>query len=149
MPVSKLLIQWDLPAEIAVLQHELGHISDKYWKPSFSPVKDLELQRLIRLASLVSPDAQMGYHLCYGDFAHEHFVQPSDMTLLVDLANAIIEKVSPLHQINYVHMPVPKDRTDQKFFLPLKDLKLEGAKLFLGVVHAHDAQGTRERLDAA
>ena len=123
--------------------------SDMYWRPYLSPVKDGVLQRLIRFTLLVSPDDEMGHHLCYGDLGHEHFVQPSDMSLLVDLANAIIEKISPLHQINYVHMPVPKDRTDEKFFLPLKDLKLEGAKLFLGVVHAHDAQGTRERLEAA
>lgn len=149
IPASELSIQWDLPTEIAVLEHELGHIDDRYFKPYFSPVKDGVLQRLVQLASLVSPEAEMGYHLCYGDFRHEHFVQPSDMGLLVDLANAIVDKISPLHQITYFHMPVPKDRTDEKYFSPLKDLKLHGAKLFLGVVHAHDAKGTRERLDAA
>ena len=149
IPASELSIQWDLPTEIAVLEHELGHTQDRYWKPYFSPVKEGVLQRLVQLASLVSPDAELGYHLCYGDFGHEHFVQSSDMGLLVDLANEIVEKISPLHRIDYLHMPVPKDRTDEKFFSPLKDLKLAGTKLFLGVVHAHDAQGTKERLDAA
>jgi len=149
IPPSELSIQWDLPTEIAILEHELGNTGDPYLKPYFSPVKDGILQRLVRLAAVVSPDAEMGYHLCYGDFGHEHFVQPSDMSLLVDLANAIVEKVSPLHRIAYFHMPVPKDRKDEKYFSPLKELELHGAKLFLGVVHAHDEQGTRERLDVA
>ena len=149
IPATELLIQWDLPTEIAVLEHELGHTDDRYWKPYFSPVKDGVFQRLVRLASLVSPDTEMGYHLCYGDFGHVHFVQPSDMSVSVDLANAIVEKISPLHQISYFHMPVPKERIDEKFFSPLNGLKLDGAKLFLGLVHAHDAQGTRERFDAA
>jgi len=149
IPPSELSIQWDLPTEIAILEHERGNTDDPYWKPYFSPVKDGILQRLVRLAADVSPDAQMGYHLCYGDFGHEHFVQPSDMSLLVDLANAIVEKVSPLHRIAYFHMPVPKDRKDERYFSPLKKLELDGAKFFLGVVHAHDEHGTRERLDVA
>ena len=149
IPASELSIQWDLPTEIAVLEYELGHIDGRHWKPYFSPMKDGVLRRLVQLASLVSPEAEMGYHLCYGDLGHQHFIQPSDMGLMVDLANAIVEKISPLHQISYFHMPVPKDRTDEKYFAPLKDLEIHGAKLFLGVVHAHDAQGTRERLDAA
>ena len=149
VPPSELSIQWDLPTEIAILEHEQGNMDDRYWKPYFSPVKDGILQRLVRLAGVVSPDAEMGYHLCYGDFGHEHFVQPSDMSLLVDLANAIAENVSPLHRIAYFHMPVPKNRRDERYFSPLEDLELHGARLFLGVVHAHDEHGTRERLDVA
>lgn len=149
VPPSELSIQWDLPTEIAILEHERGNIDDRYWKPYASPVKDDILQRLVRLAADVSPDAEMGYHLCYGDFGHEHFVQPSDMNLLVDLANAIVAKVGPLHRIAYFHMPVPKKRKDERYFSPLKGLELHGAKLFLGLVHAHDEHGTRERLDVA
>ncbi len=149
IPPSELSIQWDLPTEIAILEHEKGNIEDRYWKPYSLPVKDSILQRLFRLATDISPDAEMGYHLCYGDFGHEHFVQPSDMRLLVDLANAIVEKVTPLHRIAYFHMPAPKERKDERYFSPLKDLNLHGAKLFLGVVHAHDEHGSRERLDVA
>lgn len=149
VPASELSVQWDLPTEVAVLEHELGHTNDRYWKAYFSPVMDGILQRLVRLAAVVSPDVQMGYHLCYGDFGHEHFVQPSDLSLLVELANAIIEKVSAFHRIAYFHMPVPKDRKDEEYFSPLKDLNMSGTKLFLGVVHPHDEHGTKERLDAA
>ena len=55
IPASKLSIQWDVPTEVALLEHDLGNIHDKYWKPYFSPVKDGILQRLVRLASAVEP----------------------------------------------------------------------------------------------
>ena len=149
VPTSELSIQWDLPTEVAVLEHELGHIDDKYWKAYFSPVKDGILKRLIQLAKVVDPDVEMGYHLCYGDMGHKHFIEPSDTGLMVELANEIVERVSPVHRVAYFHMPVPKDRKDEEYFSPLKGLDLHSADLFLGVVHPHDQYGTRERLDAA
>ena len=149
IPTSELSIQWDLPTEVAVLEHELGHLDTKYSKAYFSPVKDGILQRLIRLAKAVDADVEMGYHLCYGDLGHKHFVEPSDTGLMVELANDIVENISPVHRIAYFHMPVPKDRKDREYFSPLKGLDLHGADLFLGVVHPHDEHGTRERLDAA
>ena len=149
IPASELTIQWDLPTEIAALEYELGRIQDRYWKPYFSPVKGGILQRLVRLAQAVDRDVEMGYHLCYGDFGHAHFVQPADMSVMVDFASAIVEKVGPTHHVAYFHMPVPKDRTDETYFSPLKSAALSGAKLFLGVVHANDESGTKERLQAA
>lgn len=149
IPASELTIQWDLPTEIAMLEYELGHTHDRYWKPYFSPVKEGILQRLVRLAAAVAPDVEMGYHLCYGDMGRVHFVQPSDTSLLVELANAIVETIGPHHRIAYFHMPVPKDRADEGYFLPLKNLNLLGAKLVLGVVHPHDENGTKKRLETA
>ena len=149
VPPSELTIQWDLPAEIAALEYERGNTGDRYWKAYFSPVKAGILDRLRRLAKAVNTKAEMGYHLCYGDFAHQHFVQPPDTELSVELANAIIKNVSPVHPIAYIQMPVPKDRVDEAYFSPLKNLKLQETKLFLGVVHPNDEAGTKRRLKAA
>ena len=149
IPASDLAIQWDLPTEVAALEYERGGIQDRYWNSYFAPVKEGIVDRLIRLAEAVGPDVEMGYHLCYGDFNHAHFLQPKDLGLLVDLANTIIQNVGPVHRVSYFQMPVPKDRTDEAYFLPLKALKLNSSKLFMGVVHAHDEEGTRRRLEAA
>ena len=149
IPPSELVIQWDLPAEIAALEYERGGTDDRYWKAYYSPVKAGTLDRLSRLAAAVDPKAEMGYHLCYGDLGHVHFVQPPDLELPVELANAIMEKITPIHPVAYVQMPVPKDRTDEAYFNPLKDLKLPGTKLFTGVVHPNDEAGTKKRLEAA
>lgn len=46
-------------------------------------------------------------------------------------------------------MPVPKDRADAAYFDPLKKLDIGDAKLVLGLVHAHDEEGTKKRLKIA
>jgi hypothetical protein len=52
--------------------------------------------------------------------------------------------------IQYFHMPVPKNRTDDAFFAPLERLRLHPeTQLYLGLVHHDDAAGDRARLAAA
>lgn len=65
----------------------------------------------------MDPKAEMSYHLCYGDFAHQYFVQPPDTKLSVELANAIIESVSPVYPIASVQMLIPKGRVDRRSLL--------------------------------
>ena len=68
---------------------------------------------------------------------------------MVDFANALSRAIP--HQLAYIHMPVPIDRSDEAFHRPFRDLKLNaGTALFLGVVHAKDgAEGTKARIAAA
>ena len=97
----------------------------------------------------MDPKSEMGYHLCYGDIGHQHFVQPPDIELMVELANAIMEKISNVHPIAYFQMPVPKDRVVAAYFQPLEILKLHDTKLVLGVVPPNDEAGTKKRLEVA
>jgi hypothetical protein len=48
-------------------------------------------------------------------------------------------------------MPVPIGRSDDAFYMPLKDLRLHPeTELYLGVVHAQDGvEGTRRRIATA
>src|SRR5258705_10739780 len=48
-------------------------------------------------------------------------------------------------------MPVPRDRADEAYFAPLRDLHLQpGTELYLGLVHFSDGEaGTRRRIEAA
>ena len=149
IPASDLTVQWDLPAEIAVQEYERGNTEDQYWKPYFSPAKDHIVQQLKRLAAAVDSKVEMGYHLCYGDMGHVHFMEPSDAKLLVEMANAIVQKIAPIHPVAYIHMPVPKDKLNDVYFQPLKNLELHDTRLFLGVVHANDEDGSKRRLKAA
>ncbi|KAL8746992.1 MAG: hypothetical protein Q9190_001071 [Brigantiaea leucoxantha] len=155
IPASELTIQWDLPTEVAVLEYKRGRIADRYWKPydKEGSLESVLTSRIMKLAEQVKPEVEMGFHLCYGDLGHVHFVQPEDMGVMVELANAIVEKVSSAHQIKYIHMPVPKERDDEAYFGPLRDLNVQkrGIKLYLGVVHAEDegAGGARRKLETA
>ena len=48
-----------------------------------------------------------------GDFAQRHFVEPDDMSMLVEMALALVSRVK--RPIAWIHMPVPKGRNDQTY----------------------------------
>jgi hypothetical protein len=141
IPHDQLAIQIDVAVEIGLLEKV------SIWVPYFSPVFSGIIDRLSRLADQVAQDVQLGFHLCYGDIGHAHFVQPQDLGLLVEVANALYQSLN--HPIQWLHVPVPKDRKDAPFFAPLRKLEWEIPELYLGCVHAGDEEGTRERIATA
>jgi hypothetical protein len=141
IPHDELAIQWDVAIEFGILEGVM---------PSFlSDSKTELLARLIRLGNSVQADIEMGYHLCYGDAGHSHFKQPEDASKLVEVANALAAGVK--RTINWIHMPVPRDRSDDAYFAPLKNLKLHPeTELYLGLVHYTDgSEGTQKRIAVA
>ena len=53
--------------------------------------------------------------------------------------------------VNFLHMPVPRNRSDDAYFEPLRRLKLRPeTELCLGLVHYTDGvEGTKQRLATA
>ncbi|KAH7393518.1 hypothetical protein BKA64DRAFT_89599 [Cadophora sp. MPI-SDFR-AT-0126] len=153
IPAHDLAIQWDLAVEFALL--EFAKLDPQpEWKPFyltnpwFSPLKEGLVERIARIARHVDPGVEMGFHLCYGDARHQHFIQPKDTSLLVEMANRISSAVE--REINWLHMPVPVDRTDEAYFAPLRQLRLNTkTELFLGLVHADGVEKTEERIAVA
>lgn len=141
IPAEELALQWDVAVEFAVLEG--------LRRVHFHPVYQGIIERLLALAALVPPAIEMGFHLCYGDSGGKHFKEPADTSLLVKVANAI-SAASP-RPIQWIHMPVPKERDDSAYFAPLKNLKLRPeTRLFLGLVHPGDGiEGTRRRIAMA
>jgi len=106
------------------------------------------IEILTRIGEAVPAAIELGYHLCYGSPADEHLVQPKDMGVMVEMANAVSRGVK--RPIQYFHMPVPRDRTDDGYFAPLGKLRLHPeTQLYLGLVHHNDAPGDAARLAAA
>ena len=101
------------------------------------------------LADHVPAKAELLFHFCYGDSNHRHVVEPMDMGDMVDVANRLCADVR--RTIQLIHMPVPRDRTDDAYFAPLAGLRLKReTELCLGLVHYTDGlSGTRKRLAAA
>jgi hypothetical protein len=141
IPRDDLAIQWDTAIEFALLEG--------VFPTATADVRAGILERLVRIGARVPDGVELGYHLCYGDAGHRHFVQPRDTSKLVDVANALAAQVQ--RPINWIHMPVPRDRADEAYFAPLRDLKLQpGTELYLGLVHYSDGEaGTRRRIEAA
>jgi hypothetical protein len=141
IPHHELAIQWDVAVEFGILESATP--------AAFEDVKKIVVERLIRLADLVPEDVELGYHLCYGDAGHKHFIEPADASKLVEVANAISAGLR--RKINWIHMPVPRNRTDDAYFAPLRRLTLHPeTELYLGLVHFTDGvEGTRRRIAAA
>ena len=107
------------------------------------------MERIRRLTAHVPAEAELGFHLCYGDFCAKHFVEPIDASRLVEVANTLSRVVD--HAIAYVHMPVPLTRSDDDYFRPLTGLRLKPeTELYLGLIHAQDGvEGARKRIATA
>jgi hypothetical protein len=104
---------------------------------------------LIDLGNHVPSDIDLLYHLCYGDAGHRHVVEPSDMGDMVEFTNRLMRGLK--RHVQLVHMPVPRDRSDEAYFAPLRGLHLRPeTELCLGLVHYTDGlDGTRRRLATA
>lgn len=141
IPHDELAIQWDVAHEIQNLNGGRPHWFD-------NPEEGIT-ERLARLGDHIPAGVELGYHFCYGDFGHKHFIEPKDTGLMVRVANALSRETA--RPIQWIHMPVPRDRMDDAYFAPLTGLKLLPAtRLYLGLVHFTDGvAGARKRLDAA
>jgi hypothetical protein len=71
------------------------------------------------------------------------------MGLMVELANRFAANVQ--RPIEWIHMPVPRDRDDEAYFAPLQALhRRPETELYLGLVHLTDGiAGARNRLTSA
>jgi hypothetical protein len=143
IPNQDLAMQWDVCIEMLIW--------DGRWRggPPLPDIDKMFANSFARLAAVVPAEVELGFHLCYGDLDARHFVEPVDMTKMVEMANLIATSVS--RPIAWLHMPVPIARDDDAFFLPLRDLRLATeTELYLGLVHAEDGvAGAQRRIAAA
>ncbi len=140
VPHDRLSIQWDVCQEVLLFEDYFPHRPDDYKEQVFA--------ELGRLGNAAPESVDLGYHLCYGSPRDEHLVMPQDMGILVEIANGFADKLD--RSLNFVHMPVPQDRTDAAYFRPLQGLDLTGdTEIMLGLIHYDDEEGDCNRMDAA
>ena len=143
IPHEDLSIQWDVCIEMVSWDGRWAN------SPPFPDMNEVFSRIFARLAAAVPADVELGFHLCYGDLDARHFVEPTDATKMVEFANLIHGVAN--RPITWVHLPVPIDRTDDAFYMPLRELHLDPeTELYLGLVHARDGvAGTRRRMEVA
>ncbi len=140
LPDERIAIQWDTAVEFGVLEG----CFPTYMK---SPMADI-LSRLVRLGNAVPHTVELGFHLCYGDAGHKHFVEPNDVSKLVEVANELEARLD--RRLNWIHFPVPKNRNDDAYFAPARKLKLSAeTELYLGLLHSDGIAGAKQRIEAA
>jgi hypothetical protein len=140
LPRDRIAIQWDVCQEVLAWEG--------YYDEGPVDFRTECIQVLTRVGDAVPEPIELGYHLCYGSPADEHCVQPKDARIMVEMTNAIAGAVR--RPIQFFHLPVPKDRTDDAFFEPLDRLKIApDTDLYLGLVHYNDDEGNAGRIAAA
>ena len=85
-----------------------------------------------------------------GDVNRTHFIQPKDAGTMAQVGEAILDNIK--RPVDFIHMPVPKERTDKAYFEPLRGLLAKAdsrTEFVLGVVKEDDMDGTVERIRAA
>ena len=140
VPHRDLSIQWDVCQEVLVFEQYFPHRPDTYKADIFA--------ELARLGDAVPADVECGYHLCYGSPRDAHLVMPKDTGILVEIANGLIERLE--RRLDFLHLPVPQDRTDASYYAPLRELHLPASTtLYLGLIHHNDPAGDQARIEAA
>ena len=140
VPHDQLALQWDTRLEFAILEG----ISPAWFEGTRAGV----LERLLRVSRGIPADVELGFHLCYGDDYHGHFIVPDDTRKLVEVANALATAI--YRPLNWIHLPVPA-QAEEEYFAPLQELRLDRTtELYLGVLHLQDGKvGARRRISCA
>ena len=140
LPNDRIAIQWDVCQEVLAWEG--------YYEPGPVPFHRETIDVLADIGNAVPSAIDLGYHLCYGSPADEHLVQPKDAAVMTEMANRIVRQLR--RPIQFLHLPVPKARTDDGFFVPLTNLRLGSeTELYLGLIHHDDPAGDDQRLATA
>lgn len=161
-------IQDSIPHDDLVLQIDSGYENfafeegwkkenrygwDNSYKPWFEPVKEGLMHRFARLVGNdhIDADVELGMHLCLGSLGGKHWGDAKDTEILVEVISQMLPRLG--RHIDYVHLPVPKDRDDAGYLEPLKKvlplLKHKVSHIYLGLVHPNDEEGTKRRIETA
>jgi hypothetical protein len=152
VPENRLAIQWDAAVEPIRIERRRLRGPDRRFRDWISEIPDLDeyfSSAMARLCEAVPRGVDCLLHLCYGDFGHQHLLEPSDMRVMVDLSNAVLGRLE--RRLELLHMPVPRGRHDDAYFAPLAALKLPpSTRLALGLVHYTDGlESTLRRIATA
>jgi hypothetical protein len=143
IPNEHLSLQWDIAVEF----HRIWEKPTSDLARQF-PSTDL-ITTIASLSDHIPTHVELGWHFCYGDAGHKHFVEPSDAGLMVDVANQLTGATK--RNVTWLHIPVPRDRSDATYFWPLTGLRRDKiSELYLGLIHLTDGiDGAQKRIAGA
>ncbi|WP_420149431.1 hypothetical protein [Spirosoma sp.] len=104
------------------------------------PLMGLALRPIKDLLAKITPGAQVGIHLCLGDFHNEALIHPKTLGKMVDFSNRLVDEWPSQHTLAYVHYPFAEGATppttDASYYAPLTNIRLPPTTRFIaGFVH--------------
>ncbi len=123
IPHDQLALQWDTNFEFGLLE--------SHFPAWFPHVEAGVVERLLRISAPIPPDVELGFHFCHGHDEDAEQRIPADMSRMVEIANALAGALA--RPVNWIHMPLARNRTDAAFVKPLSSLRLHAeTELYLG-----------------
>ncbi|MDP6900759.1 MAG: hypothetical protein QGF99_02080 [Acidimicrobiales bacterium] len=146
VPPDSLAIQWEIVIEFGILEGLWSFLDSDL---SGHDARSQIAERILHLGNLIPEPVELGFHLCYGDSGHQHFIEPENTGHLAWVATSILGGVQ--RPVQWIHLPVPRSRDDVAYFEPLGEVVVPDAtELYLGLVHQTGGiEGSRNRIAAA
>lgn len=114
LPHDEIAVSWDVAVEFAILEGGFAATTTQ----DFESI----VARLVAAVERVPAGVPVGLHLCYGDYQHQHFVEPRSLDTQVRVANRVTADAS--RPIGWFAFTVPQYQADPAYFAPLADLRL-------------------------
>jgi hypothetical protein len=131
IPPDEVAVQWDVAVEFGVLEEAFA--------PGGAQAFDAIIAALARCIDQVPTEVPAGLHLCYGDYGHQHFMQPESLALQVRVLNAVTEAAG--RPVSFVSFTVPQYQREDSYFAPLARLTADpGTELNFALVPYHPAE---------
>lgn len=137
IPQGDLAIQIDCATE---LQDAYGGVEGF----SANDAVERNVGQIEALAASIPANVHLGFHMCFGTLGGWPRFEPEDMSGAVRMANAFID--ASRRRVDWMHIPLLA-RMDERFYQALGDLRPQGARIFLGLVH--NLETLEERLKLA
>jgi hypothetical protein len=126
LPHDRVAVQWDVAVEFGILEMAFPG----------APGMDDVVERLARCVDHVPTDVPVGMHLCYGDYHHQHFQEPTSLATQVEVANRTTAAAS--RPINFLAFTVPQYQREASYFEPLASLDVSPeTELYFALVPYH------------
>ena len=131
VPHDEVAVQWDVAVEFGVLEEAFA--------PGGAQAFDAITAALARCIDQVPAEIPAGLHLCYGDYGHQHFMQPESLALQVRVLNAV--NAAARRPVSFVSFTVPQYQRQDSYFAPLAQLTADPrTELNFALVPYHPAE---------
>ena len=131
IPADEVAVQWDVAVEFGVLEEAFA--------PGGAQAFDAIIAALARCVDQVPAEIPVGLHFCYGDYGHQHFMQPASLALQVRVLNAVT--AAARRPVSFVSFTVPQYQREESYFAPLAGLHADpGTELNFALVPYHPAE---------
>lgn len=148
IPAGELVVQIDYCTELVQMAHGFDKLCD--WVPD-SPSQETFAR--YAAAGYLAPHVEtlpeevlLGYHICAGTFPTQPTVELADLSLPVEIANALVAESG--RRVDYFHMPAMRER-DERYFDALDRLAIGDAGLYLGLECNDGLDAMKRRIDQA